>query len=1224
MTPGPEPARDNAPTRAPEAPRRTNRPTTPPVRLVPPTPYSTVPGSTGRPLPEHVARTIGERLGVDLSAVRVYDDALANKAAAQRSVRAFAYGTDIYLGSGEQATDVELMAHEVAHVIQQAGRPTLQLFTVPAAPDALEHEAQAAGAAVARGQSTTVTGRTAPREQGGVLSWIGDRLEDIADWAEDRFWDLVDSLLPDWLAAIIRKGLFTWLKEKITAVAQAAFDALMAPVRMVAGFIESVTEHFKNLVDWMRDAVAKLLRGDCSSIADAAEKIWRVVEGIGMAIVNKVKDVVGAVAGFFKGIWDKYISKAWDWMATVVSSAARAVWDTIKRVGEFLWDLTKPVRDIAGRVWRWLKRQIFGDETGGSDGKGGLLEWVKSKAEAAWDWLKEKLEPIKVPLAVIGGIVVALSPAGPVIAIGAVVYGLVKGAQWIGAKLRDRNSVIRERGYLRGVILPRIMGAVNAVWSAVSRAAGSLARIFGAAVSGLGSAVTGLASSIFRFLSPLVGWILNLFKRIFAWASEAVGGLAALLRRGFDRLMAFLQPLFDVVGALASVISDLLNIVKLIFLKAWHLIPACIRDPIVNFIRDQILKRIPIFSQLLEIPDIWTKVKETAFAIIRQIFRDGDIWGAAKTFFRAVLSILNIPLELVTGIFTKAWGAIDSIIRSPIRFLRSVLGAMWQGFGQFFKKILKYLLEGVLGWLTSQLKDAGIEAPTEWTFGALVKLVLSVLGVTLEKLWKLLGRKIGDPIVEKLKKAVKMLTGAWEWVAALISEGPVGLWKKLKEEVSQLKDLVIDAISGYLQSTIIGEASKKILTSLNPAGAIINAIILAYNAIKTAAQYARQILEMVSKVLDAAADLAAGSVGAAANTIEWALGKALTVAIGFLANYLNLGGFGKKVADMVKKIQDRVEKAIEKIIDWAINAGRALLETLGLGKKGEKEKPADVKARAGMLVGERVGGEHSEDEIKTALKKIFEELRPEGLSGLELGPANEEGDRQILASASNAVPVANAAPPKSKNVVMTTTIKLALGPADDLVSMVGRVGEYGQVPLRRGRKEIGAVEAASVTDVPSSQGRAGAFVIKPKSGDTELKVVSWRTGQPVWATNDSHAERQFQTWWESQTALHERIEEITLEINKSPCGLCVESVRAILVNVAKGGVLLTTLARSGKITATLKYSSLHTGKNATTRQDIGDLEAAGWKVFGETPKIAQREPPPELEVVSAASRRGRW
>jgi hypothetical protein len=267
---------------------------------------------------------------------------------------------------------------------------------------------------------------------------------------------------------------------------------------------------------------------------------------------------------------------------------------------------------------------------------------------------------------------------------------------------------------------------------------------------------------------------------------------------------------------------------------------------------------------------------------------------------------------------------------------------MWQGFKQFFGKILKYLLEGVLDWLTGQLKDAAIEVPSDWSFGGVVKLLLSVLGVTLGKIWKLLGKKIGDPVVEKLKKALSFLTGAWEWVAAVITEGPVGLWKKLKEQVGQLKEMMIGAIAGYLSETLIVQASAKILTALNPVGAIVNAIILAYKAIQTAAQYARQILEIVSKVLDVASDLAAGAVGGAANVIETLLGKALTIAIGFLANYLNLGGFGRKVAEMVKKIQDAVEQGIDRILDWAIAAGKSVLNALGLGGKKQDDKKSDA------------------------------------------------------------------------------------------------------------------------------------------------------------------------------------------------------------------------------------------------------------------------------------------
>jgi phage-related protein len=1132
------PARETAPSprrAGPSPAAAATRTAAAPIRLVPPGTQPVVPGSAGRPLPDQVARAIEQGLGVDASAVRVHDDAVANEAAAKRGVRAFAFGTDVYLGRSERATDLQLMAHEVAHIVQQTGRPALQLFTSAPVADPLEREAQSAGAAVARGESTTVAGRTAPREQGGLLSWARDRLDDVENWVADRFWDLAEEVLPSKLVKILRYGIFKWLKEQIADAARSLFETLMRPVNAVRNFIGDVVAHFKRLVDWMADAFKKLMKGDCSSIAEAADTIVSVVKGIGEPIVDKVKEIVGAIGDFFKGIWKNYLSKAWEWLKDLGGE----IWDAIKWLGEKIWELTKPIRDLAGRAWKWLKSQIFGDEGGGAEGENGLLAWVKRKAEAAWDWAKEKLEPIKKPLIVIGVVVLALSPAGPVIAIGAAVGGLIAGARWIGQKLRDRNSVIRERGYLQGVIIPGIMGAVNAVWGAITKAASFLTGLFGSAVSGLGSAVGGLAGSIFSFLAGLVGRILDVFKRLAAWAAEKVGVLAGWIKSGFDRLRGFLQPLLDVITAVGAVIADVFNIVKLIFTKAWHLIPACIRDPIVNFIRDQILKRIPIFSQLLEIPDIWTKVKETAFSIIRQIFRDGDLAGAALTFFKAVLSILSIPIELVTGIFTKAASALGTIIRSPIRFLRSVLGAMWQGFKQFFGKILKYLLEGVLDWLTGQLKDAAIDVPSDWSFAGIVKLLLSVIGLTLEKIWKLLGDKIGKPVVEKLKKAVGFLTGAWEWVSALITEGPGGLWKKLQEEVGQLKEMMVGAIAGYLSETLIVQASAKILTALNPIGAIVNAIILAYKAIQTAAQYARQILEIVSRVLDVASDLAAGAVGGAANVIETLLGKGLTIAIGFLANYLNLGGFGRKVAEMVKKIQDAVEKAIGRVIDWAINAGRSVLNSLGFGgkKPDEKplEKPDDKKAITKTKLAARLKAGHTPEEIQTVVSEIFAEVKPLGVEALELGP-EKDGGMQIFIQASAKVPfvdIVSLAKSKSMRSVATITVEPHISAAQ--LKMVG-------------------VSAAGRFDLADpTRGVVPGVAVMARTTENKVETLSWNTSSGKEVEAGSHAETQFTHFLGRQPWRYD-VTEIKIDnYNFNPCRGCAVNLRALVdeINVAR-------------------------------------------------------------------------
>lgn len=116
-------------------------------------------------MPVQVARPISHSLGVDVSPVRIHSDARAAAAADAVQARAFAYGTGVYLGSGQRPTDVGLVAHEVAHVVQQQGGPALQMFT-SAGADPFEREAQSASAAVVGGRAARVSGRTAgPRIQ---------------------------------------------------------------------------------------------------------------------------------------------------------------------------------------------------------------------------------------------------------------------------------------------------------------------------------------------------------------------------------------------------------------------------------------------------------------------------------------------------------------------------------------------------------------------------------------------------------------------------------------------------------------------------------------------------------------------------------------------------------------------------------------------------------------------------------------------------------------------------------------------------------------------------------------------------------------------------------------------------------------------------------------------------------------------------------------------------
>jgi hypothetical protein len=98
----------------------------------------------GTSLDDGVASRLGSELG-DLSDVRVHTDDTADKLNNAVSARAFATGTDVYFAKGEyspgSADGDKLIAHELAHVVQQRGASASGPLTVSQPGDAMEREA---------------------------------------------------------------------------------------------------------------------------------------------------------------------------------------------------------------------------------------------------------------------------------------------------------------------------------------------------------------------------------------------------------------------------------------------------------------------------------------------------------------------------------------------------------------------------------------------------------------------------------------------------------------------------------------------------------------------------------------------------------------------------------------------------------------------------------------------------------------------------------------------------------------------------------------------------------------------------------------------------------------------------------------------------------------------------------------------------------------------------
>ncbi|MFO1302110.1 MAG: DUF4157 domain-containing protein [Burkholderiales bacterium] len=85
-----------------------------------------VAGSRAEPMASELRRSLEVAFGADLAVIRVHRDAAAARATSAIGAHAFASGASIFFAEGAYAPDGEagraLIAHEVAHVLQQTGR----------------------------------------------------------------------------------------------------------------------------------------------------------------------------------------------------------------------------------------------------------------------------------------------------------------------------------------------------------------------------------------------------------------------------------------------------------------------------------------------------------------------------------------------------------------------------------------------------------------------------------------------------------------------------------------------------------------------------------------------------------------------------------------------------------------------------------------------------------------------------------------------------------------------------------------------------------------------------------------------------------------------------------------------------------------------------------------------------------------------------------------------
>ena len=283
-------------------------------------------------------------------------------------------------------------------------------------------------------------------------------------------------------------------------------------------------------------------------------------------------------------------------------------------------------------------------------------------------------------------------------------------------------------------------------------------------------------------------------------------------------------------------------------------------------------------------------------------------WG-----LRQVLGLLEILFSVVApGVMpyvAKARAAFQTIVRDPVRFIGHLVRAGRLGFEMFARNIGEHLKNALIKWLTGPLGEAGVYLPASFSLLEIVKLVLSVLGLTWQNIRAKLLKIIPEPVLVALEKTAAVLV-------TLVTEGPAAAWEQIKAELTELKDQLIGQVTQMITTEVVKAAVVKLVSMLNPAGAVIQAIIATYTTVTFFIQKIQQIAAVVASFIDSIAAIAAGQVDAAAKRVEQTMAGTLTVIIAFLAKFAGLGNVPEKLVGIVKRIRQPIDKGLDRIVAW--------------------------------------------------------------------------------------------------------------------------------------------------------------------------------------------------------------------------------------------------------------------------------------------------------------------
>jgi hypothetical protein len=238
--------------------------------------------TSGRPLTDTTRASLEKGFGHDFSRVRIHEGAMAAESAAAVNARAYTAGSHIVFGAGQFSPDTmtghRLLAHELAHVIQQHGKdPAPRALRMGRTTDPTEVAAEHAAQAISLGRHA----RVVPVEGAPAVARATEG-QDTMEVAED-WWGKKKNAAYDAIINAVRSA-----KSKGLAELHDLARLLPSSLRPLAQMVIDQVEICCDLVISLGLAIIGLGVGLVSGIAHA---LWGLVNLMGMIILF--------VAGFF-------------------------------------------------------------------------------------------------------------------------------------------------------------------------------------------------------------------------------------------------------------------------------------------------------------------------------------------------------------------------------------------------------------------------------------------------------------------------------------------------------------------------------------------------------------------------------------------------------------------------------------------------------------------------------------------------------------------------------------------------------------------------------------------------------------------------------------------------------------------------------------------------------------------------------------------------------------